>query len=104
MSERGEIRVRDNPTARQYEVTIDDEVALVAYSLDGDTVTFTHTEVPTRFEGQGVGGAIVRFALDDARRRALRVIPMCPFVRAWLKRHAEYLDIVHPDWRHALER
>ena len=53
-----------------------------------------HTEVLPAHEGPGVGGALVRFALDDARRRGLRVIATCPFVRAYVERHPETHDIV----------
>ena len=60
---------------------------------DGDFV-FTHTEVDPSFEGQGIGGRLVRGALDDVRRRGGRVVARCEFVRAWLNRHADYQDLL----------
>ena len=47
-----------------------------------------------RFEGQGLGARLARFALDDARERGLRVVPLCPFIAAFVKRHPEYQDLV----------
>lgn len=88
--------VRDNRDEQRYETTVGAEKAVVAYELGDGTITFTHTYVPPAAEGQGVGAALVRFALDDARTRGLRVIPRCPFVRTWIKRHPEYDVLVHP--------
>jgi len=53
-----------------------------------------HTEVPPEHEGQGYGGALAKAALDYARAEKLRVIPTCPFVRAYVKRHPEYAALV----------
>jgi GNAT superfamily N-acetyltransferase len=48
-------------------------------------IVFTHTEVDPSLEGQGIGGALVRGALDHVRNLGLRVLPICPFVQAWMK-------------------
>jgi predicted GNAT family acetyltransferase len=53
-----------------------------------------HTEVEPEWEGRGVGSELVRGALDDVRARGLKVRPLCPFVRAFIERHSEYLDLV----------
>jgi hypothetical protein len=53
-----------------------------------------HTEVPSQFQGQGFGEALVRAALDYARREKLKVVPTCPFVRKFLSKHQEYADLV----------
>jgi predicted GNAT family acetyltransferase len=75
---------------------VDGESAgLAAFELDGDRIVFTHTEVDDRFEGQGVGSALARHALDDVRARgSLRVVPRCPFIRSWIEKHPEYADLV----------
>lgn len=98
------IVVRDNRTKNRYEADVGDEFAVVVYALDGDRITFLHTEVPEDAEGKGIASALVRFALDDARSRSLVVIPRCPYVTRWIKRHHEYRDLVHPDWRVFLDR
>ena len=64
------------------------------YGLRDGIVTFRHTEVDPSFEGQGLGSALARGALDDARARGLQVKALCPFIASYLKRHTEYQDIV----------
>ena len=89
------IVVRDNPAEGRYELLVDERlVGLATYSLSGRTMTIPHSEVQPRFEGQGLGARLARFALDDARERGLRVVPRCPFVAAYIKRHPEYADLV----------
>ena len=104
MTDSSAIVVRDNRTKQRYEADVGDELAVAVYALDGDTITFLHTEVPEAAEGKGIARALVRFALDAARARSLRVIPRCPYVTTWIKRHRDYHDLVHPDWRVFLER
>ncbi|WP_263730415.1 GNAT family N-acetyltransferase [Cellulomonas sp. SG140] len=90
-----DIDVRDAATEQRYEArqgaTV---VGVLLYELDGDVVTFTHTEVDPQAEGMGVGSALARRALDDARASGRRVVPACPFVKAWIGRHREYADLV----------
>lgn len=94
--------VTDNPERERYEIAVDGKLAGFAeYRGRGETRTFTHTEVDERFEGQGVGSRLIHDALDDARRQGMHVIPMCPFVRAYIGRHPEYLDLVQPAIRRA---
>ena len=56
-----------------------------------------HTEVLPSFEGKGLGARLVAGALDDIRARGLRVVPFCPFVRAYIRRHPDYADLVVRD-------
>jgi predicted GNAT family acetyltransferase len=94
--DRSDVEIHDVPERSRYEARVPGlEVAgVAAYRLDGDTITFTHTEVPDELEGQGIASALARFALDDARRRGLAVIPRCAFMAAYIRRHAEYADLV----------
>lgn len=91
-----DLELRDVPERSRYEARIagQDAVGIAAYRLDGDTITFTHTEVPEELEGHGVGSALARFALDDARRRGLAVIPRCAFMASYIERHPAYADLV----------
>jgi len=91
------IEVVDQPDRRRYEAVVDGVVGGSAhYELDGDTMTFTHTEVDDEFEGQGVGSELVRRVLDDVRERGLRIVVRCPFIRSWIERHPEYRDLTAP--------
>ena len=81
------IDVEDRPGESRYVAYVDGEPAgFSEYEIDSDRgrIVFRHTVVDDAFEGRGVGGALVRGALDDVRRRRLRVVPQCPFVKAWL--------------------
>jgi predicted GNAT family acetyltransferase len=86
--------VRDNRAESRYESELDGDLGMIVYRLRGDTITFTHTEVPETLEGRGIASAMARFALDDARARGLRVQPLCPFVAGYIRRHPEYADLV----------
>ncbi len=90
-----EQRVVDVPEARRFEMLVDGERAgLAAYRLRGDRIVFLHTEIDDAYEGRGLGGVLVRAALDSSRERGLRVVPVCPFVKGWIERHADYADLV----------
>jgi predicted GNAT family acetyltransferase len=96
-----EITVTDVPDRGQFEVAVDGAPAgYAAYQRLGRVLAFTHTEVDDSFEGQGVGGRLISFALDDAREAGLDVLPYCPFVRSYIEHHPEYLDLV-PERRRA---
>jgi predicted GNAT family acetyltransferase len=57
-------------------------------------LAFTHTEVFDEFEGQGLGSKLIAATLDDVRARGLEVLPICPFMKAYIERHADYVDLV----------
>jgi uncharacterized protein len=94
----------DNPDAHRYEISVDGEVAgFTEYGVRPDLLALVHTEIDDRFEGQGLGSALVRDVLDDARSRGLAVLPFCPFVNGWIKRHEDYVDLVPPEYRAQFE-
>jgi predicted GNAT family acetyltransferase len=92
--------VTDNTERSRYELTVGDDVAFIEHVNEGDAVAFTHTEVPETMGGEGIGSRLVRGALDDARRRGLKVVPRCPFVGKYVARHPEYQDMVLPINKH----
>jgi uncharacterized protein len=91
------ITVDDNSLVSRYEARVNSSLAGVSeYELTDDTIIFLHTVVAEKYEGQGVGGAIARYALDDARTRGMQVRALCPFIRGWMERHPEYSDLISP--------
>jgi uncharacterized protein len=93
-----QIAVRDNPDELRYELVVDGDVAgEIRYRLLPDAVALVHTEVAPKLEGSGLGGRLVEGALDDIRARGLHVVVICPFVRAYIRRHPEYADLVRRD-------
>jgi predicted GNAT family acetyltransferase len=81
--------VSDNPALTRYELPIDGETAILVYERTPDSIRLLHTEVPEAFRGRGFAEALVREVLARARVERLRVVPVCPFVRAYLKKHPE---------------
>ena len=86
--------LRDNIGQHRYEMAVDGEIAFVMYGLAPGVITLAHAEVPEALRGNGVGSKLVRAVLDDVRRRGLKVVATCPFVRAYMGKHAEYNDLV----------
>ncbi len=87
--------VQRNDERSRYEAVVDGAVAGFASLQDLDGVTaITHTVVEDAYEDRGIGGRLVRAALDDLRARGAKVIPLCPFAAAWIERHEDYADLV----------
>lgn len=92
-----EVQVSHNQDASRYEAHLGGTVAGFAeYQLAKELIVFTHTEVDPVHEGKGVGSALARFALDDVRADGTRrVLPLCPFIKAWIGRNPGYADLVY---------
>jgi len=89
------VTVRDNPEAERYELVVDDEVVgEIVYRLRAGAVVLVHTEVSPELEGKGLGARLVAGTLEEIRARGLRLVPLCPFVAAYLRRHPEAADLV----------
>ena len=85
----------DRPERARFVVTVNGEIAgFATYRLRDDVITFIHTEVAPEFGGHGLGTRLVVHALDDARRRGLRVRPLCPLFAKFITEHAEYQDLL----------
>ena len=86
--------VQDNLAESRYELTVDGYLAGAYYRLSDGVITFTHTEVPKELGGRGIGSKLVKGALDDVRARHLKVVPQCPFVKAYIEKHTDYADLL----------
>jgi predicted GNAT family acetyltransferase len=84
------LTIVDNPATGRLEANIDGHIAWVEYLREGDTIYFTHTEVPKELGGRGIGSALARAVLDRARGEGLRVVAHCPFIKAFIQKHPEY--------------
>jgi uncharacterized protein len=97
-TESAQVSIRDNPEELRYELVVDGDVeGEIMYRRSPDRIVLVHTEVSPSLEGQGLGSRLVVEALDDIRARGLHVVPICPFVRRYIRRHPEYNDLVVPD-------
>ncbi len=105
--------VAENPAASRYELLVEGKLAgFVAYRLraasdaadaadaaderdaGGQVMSLVHTEVEPAFQGQHLATQLARYSLDDARKRGLAVLPFCPYINSWIKKHPEYADLV----------
>jgi hypothetical protein len=84
----------NNIAKHRYELTVDGHTAGAYYDINGPVITFVHTEVPPELGGQGVGSKLIKGALDQVRSEGLKVIAQCPFVKAYIGKHAEYADLL----------
>jgi predicted GNAT family acetyltransferase len=91
--------VIDNTAEHRFEISIDGETAFAEYRLVDHGVILPHTVVPEAFEGKGVASKLARYAMQYARDRGLKIIPLCPFMAAYMARHPETHDLVHPTYR-----
>lgn len=84
------LEVHHNAQVERFEIRLDEHLAVLEYQLDGEDLYFTHTGVPPALEGQGVGSRLARAGLEYAKEKAYRVIPLCSFIDAYIRRHPEY--------------
>lgn len=92
-----DIKINAAAERNRYEIAVDGKPAgFTEYERRGDVVAFLHTEIDPEFSGKGLAGKLIRYALDDVRDQELSVLPLCPFVRAFITKHEDYVDLVRP--------
>jgi uncharacterized protein len=96
--------VLDNPQSSRYELLIDGElVGWSEYRPAGDSLIVAHTEILPGREGEGLASLLIGETLKDIRARDKKVIPTCAFTAAYIRRHAEFADLVDPSLRKQFE-
>ena len=97
-------QVRDSQPESRYEILVDGRPAGFAqYRLDDGRITIYHAEIDPEYRGRGLGDELAHDALQDVRRRGLVLVPRCPFIASYVRRHPdEYLDLVAPGLRERL--
>jgi uncharacterized protein len=85
--------IRDNTTRRRLEFDVDGHIAFIEYRRADGVLTLNHTEVPKPLAGRGIGSELARSALDWARAQGFKIVPRCPFIKAYIDKHAEYADL-----------
>ncbi len=84
----------ENVEHKQYEFHIGGHIARIEYIKAQNIVYLTHTEIPTQLEGKGIGSALVKQVLQDIKEKDLTLVPLCPFVALYIKRHPEWRALV----------
>lgn len=87
-----ELAIQHNIKQHRFETTVNNITAFVEYNLFNNGINFTHTEVPVGLEGKGIGSGLAKFVLDYAVSEHLKIMPLCPFIKAYIDRHPEYQE------------
>jgi hypothetical protein len=88
------LEVVNNTEKRRFEVQAEGHTATSDYMISGPKIIFTHTEVPRALEGNGIAGMMAKAGLHFAKEKGLKVMPLCPFMAGYIKRHPEWKDIL----------
>lgn len=89
------VRVREAPERKRFELLVDEQVVgFAVYHLEDGRGAIPHTEVDPAYGGRGLGSELVHAVLESARTREQHVLPYCPFVSAYIRRHPEYVGLV----------
>lgn len=91
--------VVDDADHHRLVVETDGEEAELVYRVNGRRLVLVHTGVPDAIGGRGIGGELVRAAVERARAEDLTVVPLCPYARQWLEQHPEVAGTVSVDWQ-----
>jgi predicted GNAT family acetyltransferase len=84
----------NNLERKRYELEVEGKTAFIEYILAQGKIYLTHTEVPKSLEGQGIGSKLVKLVLEDIQKSELKLMPLCPFVAAYIKRHPEWTKLL----------
>ena len=100
MSDDAKPDVRHNPARHRFELWRDDaRVGQINYEERDGLLVLTHTEVDSRLEGHGLGSALIRATLEQLDAAGTRIRPDCPFVKAYVQHHPEFVHLVPEDSR-----
>ena len=91
------LEVTHNPSINHFETWVDGYPSKLDYIQDGKNFVITHVGVHPELRGQGVAGRLVEVSLEYARENSLRVIPMCSYAAAFMRRHPEYAELMNQE-------
>lgn len=91
------IQVKHNPAENRFETLIEGFPGKVDYILDGKNFVITHVGVHPELRGQGIAARLVEVSLEYAKENVLRVIPMCSYAAAYMRRHPEYAELMNQE-------
>ena len=89
-----ELEIIHNPNENRFEIWIEGQLSKLDYAQRGSTIIMTHVGVPHEFRGLGIAGKITEAGLEYAKEKNLRVIPMCSYVAAYIRRHPQYAELM----------
>jgi predicted GNAT family acetyltransferase len=92
------INITNNTQQQQFEVRINDNLAVLVYRFYKNDIALMHTNVPDALEGQGIASALAKHALEWVKGQHKKILVYCPFVASYLKRHPEYNVLIDKNY------
>ena len=89
-----EVKIKENTEKKRFEVEVENKIALIEYIRAEDKMYLTHTEVPTELEGKGIASSMAKQVLQHIKDENLKLVPLCPFIASYIKRHPEWKEIL----------
>lgn len=89
-----EVKIKENTEKKRFEVEVENKIALIEYIRAEDKMYLTHTEVPTELEGKGIASSMAKQVLQQIKDENLKLVPLCPFIASYIKRHPEWKEIL----------
>ncbi len=86
--------VTDNTARSQYELPVEGEIVFARYRRTGNTVAILHVEAPVSLRGSGAAGRLMQGIIELARQKNEKLVPLCSYAVAWMKRHPETADLL----------
>lgn len=94
-----EITITENTEKKRFETEVEGRTALIDYKKAENKIYLTHTEVPSELEGKGIASSMVKQVLQRIKDEGLELVPLCPFVASYIKRHPEWKEILAKGYR-----
>ncbi|MGO4621031.1 GNAT family N-acetyltransferase [Ensifer sp. 2YAB10] len=90
-----EIVLEETGSHGRYSTVVEGHTGEMTYSRTSpQLIIVDHTLVPEALRGKGVGQALARHAIEEARKGGWKIIPLCPFMKAQAVRHPEWQDVI----------
>lgn len=93
------VEVVNNRDRNRFELKVDGKTAVTEYMTPGNKIIFTHTEVPRGLEGNGIASLLAKTALEWAKEEGKKIMPLCPYVAGYIKRHPEWKSLLLEGFR-----
>lgn len=89
-----DLHIEHDPAAGRFSTTVDGQTCELTYRLSGNTMTITHTGVPSAVGGRGIAAELAKTAFETARSNGWKVVPACSYAAVYAQRHPEYADLL----------
>jgi predicted GNAT family acetyltransferase len=89
--------IRDNRERGRFELEVDGHIVFADYRRQGDRLLLPYVEAAPRLRGTGAAGRLMAAIAERARAEGIKLVPLCGYARAWLRRHKEHHDLLAPD-------